>query len=326
MRLVVKIFGLEYLGFRCARIGRMGKRLTGFDYSRPYYYMVTLKALPHAAPFSEIVAPGTCQGNPITFAMVNCIRHFHQGCQAIAPIECFTIMPDHLHLLIRIRELPASEQHHRLRLETIVSLLTQALTGRYTSVTQRDEAVFSTDWHDWIIASKGQLAAFTRYIRENPMRHWLRQEHRQYFNGVRQLRFAGRDWYAYGNTALLKLPHIAPFRCSRQWQPNDSNWRSALAIAERLGPGSAGVSTFLSPCEKVCGNAIYQAGGAFIVLTPQGFPERWHPSRTKEQLCADGRMLFLSLWEPSTAQLDRATLYQRCHEMGDLMLEHHQKS
>ena len=90
--------------------------------------MVTLKALPHVAPFSDIVAPGTCQGNPITFAMVNCIRHFHQGCQAIAPIECFTIMPDHLHVLIRIRELPAAEQHHRLRLETIVSKLGRSIS------------------------------------------------------------------------------------------------------------------------------------------------------------------------------------------------------
>ena len=29
---------------------------------------------------------------------------------------------------------------------------------------------FERDWHDWIVKKEGQLAAFTRYIRENPYR------------------------------------------------------------------------------------------------------------------------------------------------------------
>jgi hypothetical protein len=76
----------------------------------------------------------------------------------------------------------------------------------------------------------------------------------------------------------------------------------------------------MSTCEKACGNAIYKAGGALIVLSPEGFAPRWHPPRNKEALCAKGRMLFLSLWEPCAAKPDNATLYQRCHEMGDVML------
>ena len=82
----------------------MGKRLTGFDYSRPLFYMVTIKCHAGRQALSKIVAPGKCQLNAITRAMVNCIRNFHLGCKAIAPIECFSIMPDHIHLLIRIVE------------------------------------------------------------------------------------------------------------------------------------------------------------------------------------------------------------------------------
>lgn len=82
----------------------MGKRLTGFDYSRPLFYMVTIKCHAGRQALSKIVAPGKCQLNAITRAMVNCIRNFHLGCKAIAPIECFSIMPDHIHLLIRIME------------------------------------------------------------------------------------------------------------------------------------------------------------------------------------------------------------------------------
>ena len=59
---------------------------------------------------------------------------------------------------------------------------------------------------------------------------------------------------------------------------------------------------------------------ALIVLSPEGFGARWHPPRNKEALCAKGRMLFLSLWEPQAAKPDNATLYARCHEMGDVLL------
>ena len=48
--------------------------------------------------------------------------------------------------------------------------------------------------------------------------------------------------------------------------------------------------------------------------------ERWYPPRNKEALCAKGRMLFLSLWAPQAAKPDNATLYRRCHEMGDVLL------
>ena len=57
------------------------------------------------------------------------------------------------------------------------------------------------------------------------------------------------------------------------------------------------------------------------MLAPEGFAPRWHPPRNKEALCAKGRMLFLSLWEPCAARPDNATLYKRCHEMGDILLK-----
>ena len=79
-------------------------RLTGFDYSRPMFYMVTLKCLPGRQALSAVAEPGKCEMNPVTRAMVNAIRNFHCECPAIGSIECFTIMPDHLHLLIKIRD------------------------------------------------------------------------------------------------------------------------------------------------------------------------------------------------------------------------------
>lgn len=303
-------------------------RLSGFDYTRPLYYMVTLKCLPGRCNLSEIVAPGRCRLNPTTRAMVNCIRSFHLGCNAIEPLECFTIMPDHVHLLVKIREKPVSSETASpilLRLETIVSLLMQALEGRYAETTGIREQVFDACWHDWIVAARGQLAAFTRYIRENPRRAWLRQQNRRYFTQVGRLSLGRREWFAYGNPALIELPVLEPFRCSRSWTPDGPEWRAALSRAARIGPGGAGIGTFMSPCEKECGNAIFRAGGSLVVLSPEGFADRWHPARNKETLCAQGRMLFLSLYAPAAAKPDNATLYRRCHEMGALVLQALQK-
>lgn len=43
----------------------MGVRLTGFDYSRSYFYMVTIRCHAGVAALSRIVAPGKCELNEI---------------------------------------------------------------------------------------------------------------------------------------------------------------------------------------------------------------------------------------------------------------------
>ena len=90
-------------------------RLKGFDYRRPFFYMVTLKQLPGLADFSRIAdeaePPKDAMGKPcylvandLTRAFEETIRHFHEHWWGLWPIECFAIMPDHIHLLIRLRD------------------------------------------------------------------------------------------------------------------------------------------------------------------------------------------------------------------------------
>lgn len=333
-------------------------RLPDFDYTRPLFYMVTLQAVEGAAPFSGIardVSPGKDSlgrvryllANDFTYAFARAIKGFAASRQGLWPIETFIVMPDHLHILFHLREGGPSLVAH-------VEALVAALEGEYWRAIGMQNSdgqpgrlgalggfgmaahqsfanlangfasrppVFRREWHDWIVKKENQLAAFTRYIRENPKRAWLRRRNRRYFLQVGRVSFAGREWFAYGNKAILDLPVIEPFRCSRKWRPDGAEWEEALCRAGRTGPGGAGIGTFMSPCEKECGNAIYRAGGSIVVLSPEGFGARWHPPRNKEALCAKRRMLFLSLWEPSAAKPDNATLYRRCHEMGDIIVQ-----
>jgi len=95
-----------------------------------------------------------------------------------------------------------------------------------------------------------------------------------------------------------------------------------MAAASRIGPGGAGLSTFLSPLEKAAGNEIINGGGALIVLSMQGFGERWHPTEKQERLCAAGRMLYLSPYEPQAAKLTKKEMYIRAHALVDWALAH----
>lgn len=306
-------------------------RLASFDYKSPYYYMVTLKRLKGLAAFSEIGPDGLVE-NEITRAFKTIIKGLHAKWRCCEEISPFVIMPDHLHLVIKIRDIP-----ERVALGVLVSQLAKALRNAYWQIVAADAAtgktlsgsasgafapppVFEPDWHDWIVKKTGQLAAFRRYIRENPGRAWARRANAQYFGRVTEVEFLGRQWLAYGNRAILDLPVLTPFKGRRATTEDSPEWKALLDAASRIGPGGAGVSTFMSPLEKACGNAIAKAGGKFIVLSPEGFGPRWHPPREKEKFCAQGRMLFLSLYEATARQPTRKELYERCHEMVGLAL------
>ena len=313
-------------------------RLANFDYKSPYYYMVTLKRLKGLAAFSEIGPDGLVE-NGITRAFTAIINGFHEKWRCCEEISPFVIMPDHLHLLIKIRDIP-----ERVALGVLVSQLAKALRNAYWQIVAADaatgktlgfaggapaqprgqsretppRAIFEYEWHDWIVKKSGQLAAFRRYIKENAARAWTRRAHARYFGRVIEVEFLGRRWFAYGNRAILDLPVLTPFKGHRATAAGSPDWQAMIDAASRIGPGGAGVSTFMSPLEKACGNAIAKAGGKFIVLSPEGFGPRWNPPLEKEKFCAQGRMLFLSLYEAAARQPTRQELYERCHEMIDL--------
>ena len=325
-------------------------RLPGFDYKRPFFYMVTVKRRDGAAaaPFSAIAADGRIVASAITEAFLRVIEAFHEKWYCIEPIRYFVIMPDHLHLIIKVREI-----EKRVSLAVVVRQLIKALDRAYWAVAGAErllqnpagggsgvvlhdslrESIFAFDWHDWIVKKGGQLAAFRKYIAENGTRAARRRAARQFFTRAREIAFQGMRYWAYGNEALLELPVIVAIKGHRRPlaglvapeahpQGHLRGSEALCAAASRIGPGGAGLSTFLSPLEKEAGNEIIKAGGALIILSMEGFAPRWHPSEKQERLCAAGRMLYLSPYEPRAAKLTREEMHVRAHELVDWALAH----
>ena len=104
----------------------MSARLSGFDYSLPYYYMVTLKRLDGLAPFSAIGEGGVVVENEITKSFRTVIGNFHRQWFVVEPIWCYAIMPDHLHLLIKL-----APGEKKMALGSIVFQLMKALAKAY---------------------------------------------------------------------------------------------------------------------------------------------------------------------------------------------------
>ena len=89
-------------------------RLRGFDYKSPFYYMVTLKRLPWLQAFSTVSPEGRLIENEITRAFAAIIRGFHLNWRSCEEISPFAIMPDHIHLLIKIRDISERQSLGRL--------------------------------------------------------------------------------------------------------------------------------------------------------------------------------------------------------------------
>ena len=349
-------------------------RLPGFDYKRPFFYMVTLKGLPSqqrgagsfmgfaegppGPPFSILSPDGRIIPNAVTEAFEQAIAAFPAQWPWVESFSPHVIMPDHLHLMVKLGgKGPAGAAPAKpVALGTLIGQLKKHLRTAYWKAVlgglpatgapagagaAKLPDIFVSDFHDWIVKKEGQLAAFRTYIRENGPRAARRSANRQFFTRARPISFLNRRYWAYGNEALLELPVIVAIkghrrsRGGREATMQNPNGREAtmqnlgraglLEAASRIGPGGAGLSTFLSPLEKEAGNEILRAGGSLIVLSMEGFSERWHPTEKQERWCAAGRMLYLSPFEPQAAKLTRQEMHIRAHALVDWALEHSQE-
>ena len=104
-------------------------RLFGFDYKSPYFYMVNLKALKGVEAFSQIRPTGLIE-NEITKAFNTVIRSFHLKWRCLDEISPFVVMPDHIHLLIKIKEV----ENPVALLRSRANALSLALPGRYSQM------------------------------------------------------------------------------------------------------------------------------------------------------------------------------------------------
>lgn len=289
----------------------MGRHLT-FDYTSPFYYMVTLHAKQGLEPFS-ILTEETARGlrnTAVTRAMVAVFNWMNKTAYVHRmQIKNYTIMPNHLHFIVKI-----CACEHRVSLLEIVNKLRSTLSNAYYKALHQPHgpSIFEPYWHDWIVKQAGQLDAFVDYVKDNPQRALYRQKHAAACY-PRSYPSTHYTWTCLGTLSLRTTPVRVPVICSRAITPGSDLWEEWKALAQRLGPGCLAVGTFMSPCEKMVREEVLKKGGGIVHLIPHGLSPKAHASAEDEPLLATGRLSILTPFPYEAREMTKKELHDRCH-------------
>ena len=226
-------------------------------------------------------------------------------------VDSFVVMPNHVHLVVKIDDRPTNEEHHlgkiMRKLKSLAAREYRILGSKGMFLVRRGVTPRTKLWQDnyWekIVTSHEQLEAIRRYIENNPKR-WSTD------------RFGPVTTFSYGNLALLDEPFVA-FVASewarvdalapREWAGHDSpaprEWarHDGLATQEWGALGGRGchpplappvISTFTSPQEREALRRLLAKKRRIIAVYPGGIPAVL-PTAIAESVDA-GRMLLLS--------------------------------
>lgn len=291
-------------------------RASWIDYSRPHFWLVTLRKARGAPRFTWLSqAHEGMEQTPVAVAFMRELRAFLQDSPGVADVWPAVVMPDHLHLLFRLSGVPGGRT-----LPVYVSILMRRLRAAHRALTGWEGPLFERAWHDLEVRHQGQLAAFRHYVLANP--RWARL--RAAFPDRLRRTEAFRHWRLpmradlFGDPALLDAPDLTPIRLTRRPLPDTPAWEAALAPLARWRPGMAAVGTWRSKAEQEALRRIADAGGLVLALEAEGIGPRWHPSEFRRQLTAEGRLLSLSPYPPTSAHLPPGETRLRCEALNRL--------
>lgn len=76
------------------------------------------------------------------------------------------------------------------------------------------------------------------------------------------------------------------------------------------------VSAGISPHEREIMKEVMNAGHPVVRIEDNGFPEIYHPSQTRTDLCAAQRLLILTPWQYHHRHKDEAVFVAYCKTMN----------
>ena len=220
-------------------------------------------------------------------------------------LDEFVVMPNHFHAIVRIKFRPTNKEHHLGFLLGRFKGGTGYIYGkmrRAGEVEDIGDHLWQFDYWDKIVTSERQLAAFRRYIRENPA-NWTRD------------RFGAVTQYSLGNLDLLNGPRIA-FVASHGFWASDLKpkmvWRRNEVRRSDIGGAAVSVcgastphdmpiiSTFTSAQEREALRRALAKGRSALKVVPQGLPLESELSNDLLAALAEGRILFISPQRPGS--------------------------
>ncbi len=307
--------GVSSLSAGGATLPRYHKRAFAHNYHAPFIYHLILKKSDGAEYFGVVggdarFAPGTpgsafIQETEVGKIIAKSIVRL-QYTFPILQIYQYAIMPDHVHILLRVKEW--TEKHLDFYVENLVADVERQLAKLHANRPVSAKP-FQDGYCDKPLLMKRSLDALYSYIRENPHRLAMRQQFPQFFQRAKKLAIGGADYEAYGNLFLFRNPDKEAVKISRRFTPEETARRKAAWLSS-ASKGTILVSPFISKKEKEVRAEAEAVGGKVILITHERFSERFKPAAGDFALCAEGRLLIISLGLPPKTALSRAICLQ----------------
>lgn len=253
--------------------------------------MITLSKDPKAPPYSFITGSLTQSDNP-----PRCILS-HSGkiiesqildLNADGLFEIFNhvIMPDHVHILWRVREWLLKDFGY------YVGLFKSRCTKIWRETSSRKESLFLPEFNDSISFDEDLTRRFYRYISDNPRRRLIVKNHPDLFQSAQRVKIVDKIMDCYGNFQLLQHPLITAGIISSRYTSEERE-RNYRIIEETIRGNGVLISPFISQEEKSLMHRAIREGASIIRIVADGITDRYKPSGLEFELCSEGRCLHI---------------------------------
>lgn len=263
-----------------------GIRCKGHNYRARCIYHIVLNKAEGIENFSKVIGSiNNDLSDPPRAKLTDTGRIIEQALSGLSEkfphisILRHCIMPDHIHFAIFVRE--TTDIH--------LGLIIKALKNDCF----RGKSLFADGYHDSFLTAKGQLPRMLAYITDNPRRHIIRQQNPGFFHRSR-ITDGTQTFETYGNIHLIDEPQLEAVRISRKFTPETLIAKKRRWLLTVRNDGIL-VGPFISESERKVRDWAIDNGAAIIILTEKSFKERYKPGGNYFNLCAEGRLLEISV-------------------------------
>lgn len=284
-------------GWRCEKQQDHLLRAPWMDYQDPSIMLLTLVTTDRMPLLGKLVRE-TIQHTPLGEKVAKEIERIptYKGAESIE-IYSYVVMPDHVHILLRIHDrLPLHLGHYIRWFKRQCTLACSDL-----GVTSPSDKLlpFAAEYHDRQLTHRGQLAHMARYIQDNPRRLALKRANKELFTIHQNIRIRQLPCTTMGNMFLADDPIKQVIKCSRSLTQEQIDSQKAECIAE-AEKGVVHITAAISEGEKQIARALREGGHPLIILLHKGFPKPddphyryYKPAGVYFEACAKGKLLLI---------------------------------
>ena len=313
--------------------GCQTRRMFRHDYAVPGTYEVTMVVAGRRPVFGEVVGSTKGDGEkphlkPSLLGLavldheIPKIHHYYPE----VDIWQVCLMPDHLHLIVRINIPLPKGKHLGIIMGAFKGGVSRAWWQMETTVSAASAAesrppLFEPNYNDHILMRDGQLDNWKRYLRDNPLRYMMRREYPDLFQRALCVTIGGTRYSAFGNMLLLRQPekHQVFFHRYTDGVPTENTeyWKTeSQRLISAANSGDVVVTPGVSECEKRIKNMALKQKLRLIHVQADPIGQYWKPERSRFEACAYGTLLVLAPWPEDMPTF--ASDYERFHYLNHL--------